>query len=224
MDQRLGAAEIAGLLRKDIMQGTLQPFERLPPERIMAENYAVARGTVRDALNRLAEEGMVDIRRGSGTYVRSAIDATNPVVEQARPLELIDARFALEPHICRLAVLNARDADLTKAEKQLEAMEASVHSPTDFAEADTKFHTVLAELSDNSLLIWIINQINSVRSQEQWSRMLMMTNDADTIQAYNKQHRNILEAIRARDPETAASSMKHHLGAARDALMRAASA
>lgn len=225
MDDRLGAAEIAGLIRRDIVKGVLEPLDRLPPERALADTYAVARGTVREALSRLAEEGMVEIKRGSGTYVcPRGPEATNPVVEQARPLELIDTRFALEPHICRLAVLHARDADLDKAEGYLAIMEANTHSPADFAAADTRFHTVLAESTGNNLLIWIISQINTVRAHEQWSRMLMMTNDEATIQNYNLQHRAIVQAIRNRDPEAAAAHMKTHLGSAREALMRAAAA
>lgn len=222
---RRGAAEIATAIRREIELGRLAAHERLPPERVLAESYEVARGTIRDALTRLAEEGLVDIRRGSGTYVReNERDPINPVIQQARPLELIDARFALEPHICRLAVLNARDNDLKRVEPLLARMEASVDAPTAFAEADTAFHTLLAELTDNRLLIWIINQINSVRSQEQWSRMLTTANNAEMIASYNRQHREIVEAIRSRDSEVAATAMKQHLEAARISLMRAAAA
>ena len=219
-----GSAEIAGLLRQDIRQGKLMSQERLPAERLLAETYAVARGTVREALNQLANDGLVEIRRGSGTYVlANDAYATNPVVENATPLELIDARFALEPHICRLAVLNARSADLKKAEELVVQMESCLEEPARFSVCDTAFHTLLAETTGNRLLIWIVAQINGVRNQDQWARMRQLTLNETTIAEYNAHHREVFEAIRNREPERAATIMKQHLEAARLSLTRAAS-
>ena len=219
-----GSAEIAGLLRQDIRQGKLMSQERLPAERLLAETYAVARGTVREALNQLANDGLVEIRRGSGTYVlANDAYATNPVVENATPLELIDARFALEPHICRLAVLNARHQDLEKAEELVVQMESCLEEPARFSVCDTAFHTLLAETTGNRLLIWIVAQINGVRNQDQWARMRQLTLNETTIAEYNAHHREVFEAIRNREPERAATIMKQHLEAARLSLTRAAS-
>jgi GntR family uxuAB operon transcriptional repressor len=227
MDQlkptRMGSSEIAGLLRREIEAGRFAVRDRLPSERKLAEEYGVARGTVREALNRLAEQGLVDVRPGSGTYVApEPAEQTNAVVSNARPLELIDARFALEPHICRLAVLHARKQDFLRAEELLSDMEASVSDPRAFSAADTAFHNLLAEITGNSLLIAIVGQISSVRNQQQWSRMLHLTLNETTINRYNMQHRQILDAIRNREPERAATLMKEHLETARLSLTRAA--
>ena len=219
-----GSAEIAGLLRQEIRQGTLVSQERLPAERVLAETYAVARGTVREALNQLSNDGLVEIRRGSGTYVLTNDPfSANPVVENATPLELIDARFALEPHICRLAVLNARKQDLEKAEELVMQMENCLKEPAQFSIFDTAFHTLLAETTGNRLLIWIVGQINAVRNQDQWARMRQLTLNEKTIAEYNAHHREVFEAIRGREPERAAIIMKQHLEAARLSLTRAAS-
>jgi len=185
---RLGSNEIAATLRREISNGDRAPRERLQPERELAEVYGVSRSTVRAALNRLAEEGLVEIKRGSGTYVAEASGSAtqiNMLVENARPLELIDARFALEPHLCRLAVLHARTTDID--------------------------------------LIWFNTQISAVRIQDEWSRMRQITLNSETMALYNKQHRQILEAIRTREPELAAARMKEHLETARLSLTRAAS-
>lgn len=218
---RIGSAEIASLIRRDIKTGELSAKERLPPERVLAESYNVARGTVRDALNKLAEESLVEIRAGSGTYVTfDPSEDTGNVIMNARPLELIDARFALEPHICRLAVLHARQNELEELERLLETMENSVNDVPTFASADTAFHSLLAETTANSLLIWIVSQINSVRSQKEWSNMRRVVLNEETIANYNRQHRDVLNAIRARDPEQAAAAMKEHLESARLSLTR----
>lgn len=222
--RRLGSSDLQRLLRDMIERGTFRTGDQLPAERVLAEEHGVARGTVREALLRLAECGMVEIRRGSGTYVTYAAEtSSNAVIENARPLELIDARFALEPHICRLAVLHAGREDLERAETLLEEMEASTEDPTRFSIADMRFHTLLAESTGNGLMGWMVKQISSVRDQEQWARMLLLTLSPETIATYNAQHRRIFEAIRAREPETASGVMKEHLETARLSLTRSAS-
>jgi len=219
---RTGSADIASQLRRDIRRGDYEALDRLPPERTLAEHYKVARGTVREALNRLASEGLVEIRAGSGTYIRTPdVIASHSIIAAARPLELIDTRFALEPHICRLAVLHARPQDFEDMEALLELMESCADDPISFSRADADFHRTLANSTGNSLLIWIVEQINSVRGQDQWSQMRKLTLHTDIIGQYNHQHRQILNAIRTREPERAASLMKEHLEAARLSLTRA---
>lgn len=209
-------------MRRDIRAGRLADKDRLPSERALSQAHGIARGTVRDALNTLAEEGLVAIRPGSGTYVTYDLDMTsNPAIANARPLELIDARFALEPHICRLAVLHAHQHDLQKAEDLLDVMEEKPYDAARFSEADMEFHTLLAQTTGNSLLIWIMSQISSVRNQDQWARMRHLTLNDSVIDTYNAQHRQILSAIRAREAERAAKLIKDHLETARLSLTRA---
>ncbi len=218
-----GAADIAALIRRDIANGTLQPHDRLASERVLAENYNVARGTVREALNMLSEETLVEIRRGSGTYVvQPQVVQIPPSIEHASPLELMDARFALEPHICRLAVMNGRRKDFDALEALCDEMDSVGEDGSGFSEADTNFHRTLVQCTRNSLLIWIIDQITSVRSQGEWTRMRRLTLGKGIISQYNTQHRQILEAIRSREPERAANMMKEHLETARLSLTRAA--
>ena len=220
----MGSTEIAQILRREINSGGLAPGSRLPPGRELAKIYGVARGTLRRALNQLAREELVETRPGSGTYITSKpSEKSNSVIQEASPLELIDARFALEPHICRLAVLHARQQDLDLGEELLVSMDTHPSDPVAFSNADTAFHTLLAKTTQNQLLIWMISQINSVRNQNQWSRMRRVTLNRQTINLYIKQHRKILDAIRTRSPEQAAELMKEHLETARLSLTRAAS-
>jgi len=219
---RIGAADIAAIIRKKISTGVLQLHDRLPPERHLAETYGVARGTIREALIKLADENYVNIRAGSGTYVvHESNDAVQSQIGQANPLELIDARFALEPHMCRLAVLHGRRQDFDMMEELCEHMEASVDDPVSFARSDADFHLVLANCTGNRLLIWMIERITSVRSQDEWRRMRQLTLNESVILQYNTQHREILNAIKIREPERAANNMKKHLETARLSLTRA---
>lgn len=222
-NSRPGAANIAANLRKEILNGTLQYREKLPAERKLAESYGVARGTIREALARLEDDHIIEVRAGSGAYViHSGSEINLSPIEDANPLELIDARFGLEPHMCRLAVLHGRRGDFDMLDQLCDSMETKVNETAEFAKLDTDFHLMLANTTTNKLLIWIITQIASVRGQEEWRRMRQLTLDADIIRLYNVQHRQIVKALRSREPELAASFMKEHLETARLSLTRAA--
>ncbi len=219
---RKNSAEIAARMRAFIGDGTFGRFERLPSSRRLAESLGVARNTLRGALRQLQSEGLVETRAGSGTYVTGREpEGVAEAVGDAPPLELIDARFALEPHICRLCVLHGRREDWDAMEELCALMEGAADDPIVFAEADTAFHGALAGATRNSLLIWLIGQINSVRTMDEWTRMRRLTLDERIIRVYNGQHRGVLDALRARDPERAAATMKEHLETARLSLTRA---
>ena len=222
---KLGSADVASLIRRDIIKGIYRQHERLPASRQMAETHGVARNTLRDALAQLERKKLIQTRAGSGTYVTYQKGTeTIEALEHANPLELIDARFALEPHLCRLSVLQGRQTDFEEMARQCERMERAEHDPVAFSEADTAFHHALAKSSRNNLLIWVIGQINAVRSMDDWTRMRHVTLEPSIIRKYNEQHRRILTAIRSREPEEAANAMKIHLETARVSLMRAADA
>jgi len=221
---RKSYSDVASELRRSIEEGAYQRFERLPPSRRLAEDMGVARNTLRDALYQLEKEGLLETRAGSGTYVTAQSETVPNAVEDATPLELIDARFALEPHICRLCVLHGRREDFELLDSLCTKMEGALTDPTAFAEADTAFHRALAASTRNDLLVWLISQINTVRSLDEWTRMRQLTLDERIIRQYNAQHREILNALRSREPERAAVKMKEHLETARMSLMRAAAA
>lgn len=218
--KRMSTSDVASELRRQIMSVRYHTNERLPSERALAEEFGVARGTLREALRQLEEMGLVERRAGSGTYVvYSESSRTQSIVETARPLELVDARFAVEPHMCRLAVLHATERDLMKAENATREMEICGGDARRFAEADAVFHLALAQATHNSLLIWMMEQINEVRGHQQWVKMRQLTLSPKIIEAYNVQHREILDAIRSRSPEEAARCMRAHLGEARRSLV-----
>ena len=220
---KIGAGDIAVHLRRRITGGELLHGERLPPERAFADQFGVSRGTVRDALRRLEESGFVEKRPGSGTYVTWSDAETTSIAQSTSPLELIDTRYALEPQIVRLAVLNATEQALVKAERSLEAMEHSEHDADSFSVNDEAFHLALAECTRNAMLVWITKRVSEVRKNTEWARMRQLTLSAEMIRRYNAQHREIFEAVRRRDAERGAAVMTAHLDLARRSLVSAAS-
>jgi len=219
--RKLGAPDLAAVLRREISEGHFGHNERLPAERDLARRFGVARGTVREALRQLEELTYVERRPGSGTYV-IYVDENTPraVVEMTRPIDLVDARFALEPHICRLAVLQATVRDFERADAILRQMENCGADVEAFAEGDEAFHMMLADVTGNPMIRWMMTQVCKVRGHTQWAQVRTLTLDSEMIARYNREHRGILDAIRAREPELAAERMKAHLGEARLSLMQ----
>ena len=222
--RRTNSSDVASSLRAEIEAMRYLPRDRLPPERVLAERFSVARGTVREALRQLEEAGFVLRRAGSGTYVSASFKTeTQSVIQSTSPLELMDARFALEPQNARLAVLNATANDIAVLERILIECENASGDITAYAEADDRLHFALAKCARNSLLIWMYERVAEVRSQAQWAQMRELTLSREIIHVYNRQHRAIFEAIRARDADTGAAMILKHLQLARRSLIDAAS-
>ncbi|MEZ5810306.1 MAG: FadR/GntR family transcriptional regulator [Rhizobiaceae bacterium] len=219
-----GSGEIMAALRRQIMAGRFFDKERMPPERALAEQFGVARGTVREALKGLEDLALVERRAGSGTYVcRAREGMSRPRAESMRPLELIEARMAVEPQIVRLAVLHANEIDLMRIAGALEDMDTNVGDADQFGDRDGVFHQRLADACHNALLIWTMRMINELRSGPCWRKVRQITHNPELAGEYNQQHRRIYDAVAARDPDTAAAAMRDHLGIARRKLIDATS-
>lgn len=218
-----GTIEITGEIRKRILPDVANHGGKLPAERHLANRFRVARGTIRSALSRLSDEGLIEIKPGSGAYVVDLKEKTpDTPIGASSPLELMDVRFGLEPHICKLAVIHGRRSDFDELDDIACVMEDSAPDQSAFSAADTAFHHRLVATTRNELMIWIFGQLETVRAQEDWVQMTRLTLDEKTIAEYNIQHRQILTALRDRDPEEASKVMKMHLDTARLSLTRAA--
>lgn len=210
------AALIATRLRRMIEEGDYRRGEPLPPERNLAEAFGVSRGTIRKALARIEEAGLVIRRVGSGTFVaRDSANSGADVAETTSPLELMEARFGVERHMVQLAVVNANRRDLDQLGQALERIEETGNDPEQFTYWDERFHLQLAECTHNPLFVSFYKQINDVRAHDQWrgSRDKILTPVA--IAEYNRHHRALYEALNSRDTEAALRLISEHLEKAR---------
>ena len=143
-------------------------------------------------LRRLEESNLVSRRIGSGTFVayRERPDHAH-VAETTSPLELIEVRFALEPHIVRLAVTNANGRDVERLRDALGEVVSAGMSPEDFSRADENFHLVLADCSRNPVMQWLYRHINDVRGHAQWSARKDTILTPERIREYNAEHQAV---------------------------------
>ncbi|MEM7120373.1 MAG: FCD domain-containing protein [Pseudomonadota bacterium] len=213
------AAAIASQLRQAILDGVYVNGERLPAERQLATALASSRTTVREALRILEHSKFVTRRVGSGTFVTFRPEAAEEdVAEVTSPLELVEVRLAVEPHMVRLATLHATLRDLDRIRETLEALSEVGASSEAFTKWDRTFHQLVAEATHNPLMISIYRQINHVRGHRQWNAMKDKVLTAESIEAYNRQHRALFDALKARDADAAVAVVNEHLVAARQQL------
>lgn len=217
-----GSAWITAQLRQAIVDGRYAYGEKLPAERQLAEALGASRTTVRIALDQLEGEQLVTRRVGSGTFVKfRARSHTDDIAEVTSPVELIEVRLGMEPHMTRLAVLNATARDIDRLGEMIDRAGISSSDPEGFTLWDEQFHLLIAECTHNPLMVWLYRQINEVRTHDQWNAMKDKVLTTERISEYNRQHRNLYEAIRTRDVEAAVAIVTNHLHYARRQLLGA---
>ena len=217
-----GVGAISAYLRRAIETGAYSEGDRLPPERQLALTFDAARSTVRRALDQLERAGLVSRRLGSGTYVgASGSPHGADLADRISPLQLVEARLAVEPYTTRLAVLHATRRHLDDMEAVLAHGEDSINDKDSFSKWDGEFHLLIAHASGNPLLINVYRQINHVRLHAQWDAMKEKILTPDVIADYNRQHRAIFNALNERDAQRAFALITEHLEKARDDLVKA---
>ncbi len=213
-------SQVASQLRERILGSHYANEERLPAERHLADEFKVSRGTIRSALQILEDQHLVTRQIGSGTFVsHHELSNQQEIASITSPLEMVEVRIALEPQIVKLAIANASHRDLEELRRALKKCEGCGNDAENFAQADTAFHMALAHCSKNKLLYWVYERISEVRRFSQWRSMKAKLLTTERINAYNRQHREIYEAIKARHSSEAVSIIKRHLHGVHDDLL-----
>jgi DNA-binding GntR family transcriptional regulator len=187
-------------LRQQILEDQLPPGTELS-EVALSRELAVSRGPIREAIGRLAAEGLVTVRPRRGAEVRSLT-----------PTELIDAyqvREALEVLAVRLAVPRITSSDLARLDELVEAMAefARKDQVADFFAANVAFHELLCELSGNEKLREVHHRLEGEISRFQ-ARTLALRGNLDSSVS---EHRAILAAVRLRDADKACELTAAHI-------------
>lgn len=204
-------------LTRLIEDGDLGPGAQLPSERELSEELQVSRSTLREAVQFLQAVGLVEIRHGSGTFVRLAADSGQlrkewrewTIRHSERIRDLLEIRRGLEPFAAELAAERAGEEDLAAMADALAQMETVVSSPnvTVLIQADAAFHHALCAASGNPALAEFADALG-----EQLMRERGATWDLpDRPQRSQVEHRAIYDAVRAREPAAARESVLKHL-------------
>ncbi|SFQ07610.1 transcriptional regulator, GntR family [Tranquillimonas alkanivorans] len=206
-------ARVLRSLTAFIQTADLKPGDRLPTERTLAAQLGVSRSTIREALQTWQAMGVVQIRKGSGTYLARDVRATSlhvPVtinLERQAVLDSLELRRAIETDAARLAARRGRSEDVERMRVALEEMEAAYAEHGFAIRQDRAFHEAMFTASRNPLYLQIFQQvINRISDAFNESRENPFVTEpyADESQP---DHRRLYEAVACRDEAGAVAAV-----------------
>jgi DNA-binding FadR family transcriptional regulator len=210
--------QIADQISELIGSGEFPVGARLPPERDLAAQLGVSRPSVREALIALEVQGLVEVRMGSGIYVtaREAAPPSRDVQAALGPFEILRARHLVEGELAAVAAQRIDHAGVQGLEEALREMEADIAQGVMPIRGDRLFHARVAEASDNSALVRVVTELFDERGNPLFERLGRRYEGEPSWRAAVSEHRAVLEAIAARDPDRARAAMHRHLERSHD--------
>ena len=197
-----------------IVAGRLKPGDRLPAERELAEGLGVSRVVVREAMKVLEALGKVEIRQGSGTYVRNAhLDPMAVALQGGAEIDLgfighlIDLRAALDVKVAEMAAARATAKDLTRLRAVMRRLSAECTGDPSCPSLSLVFESVLAEIAGNPILA-----ANQRGVHQLWIQAWRSLGQAPGPKAaFDAEHQAIFAAVAASDPAQAGRLMEAHV-------------
>lgn len=185
---------------------------RLPAERDLADQFKVSRPTIREAMIALEIRSLVEVRHGSGVYVaeRPPVDAPPPELDVGA-FELIEARLMFEGEAAALAATVMTVAEVAHVGAILERMEGLDPASAEELALDRQFHMAIAEGTRSSLVAQAIEHLWDLRERSPLCRHMFGQARRVGINPRPEEHRQVYEALKARDGEQARAAMRSHL-------------
>lgn len=217
MEQTQSERKLLGAQTEDDLMsyilGTPVPIgEKLPNEFELGQMFQVGRSTIREAVKSLVTKGILEVRRGDGTYVKSHCSLAEDPLGLSRlddkyklALELMDVRLILEPEIAASAAAHATPENKAELQALCGEVERLCLSGEDHAPKDIAFHTCIARCSQNRVMEMLVPIINTAVTT--FASLTHRTLRRETIQT----HRAITDAILAGDAVGARCAMVMHL-------------
>ena len=204
--------QVVDQIREWISEGKLKPGDKLPVERELAEVFNVSRNSVRAALRTLETIGLIESRQGAGTFVREGMldhfqDTLSRALASKREAieEILTARKIFEPGIAYYAALNATTSDIAELEEIIRQHEERAVQNDPGVEEDSRFHYTIARISGNTVVLEVMDVIMDLIAESR--ELLLRYPDSDV----RSSHREIVAALKAKDPAAASQAMLNHI-------------
>ncbi|WP_269714917.1 FadR/GntR family transcriptional regulator [Caulobacter sp. NIBR2454] len=198
--------------------------DRLPSEASLAETFGMSRTVVREALVRLAADGITEARRGAGSFVKSRpsdrLGAYMPLSELPSTLGSYEVRFVLEAEAARLAAVRRSGQEMDQIEAALRRLREALLSSAPAHAEDMALHRQIVMATANPAFLVAFEALEAdvdriMRAGVDISR----SRPPEVIAEMMREHELIVEAIRAQDGDGAALAMRWHLSRGRKRLM-----
>lgn len=216
-----------------ILEGSLKPGQRLPPERELAEQFGVSRPSLREAIQKLSARHLLVSRQGGGTFVSEALTSgySDPILEMLSRhgefhLDLLEFRDAMEGISAYYAALRSTPTDRALLIKRFEELDACFQGkdPVREAKADAAFHLAIAEAAHNVLLLHTIRGIFHLLEHSIVDNLAHLFEKAESRPKLMAQHRALLDAILEGRAEDARDRAHEHLVYVEEGLLELARA
>jgi GntR family transcriptional repressor for pyruvate dehydrogenase complex len=192
----------------------LQPGDKLPSERELAETLRVSRSSIRDAIRSLELMGMVEPRQGAGTIVReiSSESLVNPLANAIKRKEeligeLLDFRKMLEPQLAARAATRVSPNQISEMEQILERQEQKLRDGESAIVEDSEFHYAIALASGNSVVLKVLDTLMDLLRDSRERSLQVEGRPQKSLAA----HHRILAALKRHDGEAAKVAMRRHI-------------
>ncbi|AFM27951.1 FadR/GntR family transcriptional regulator [Desulfomonile tiedjei] len=216
VQQNKVSLDIISQIRDAILSGTLNPGDRLPPEKELVCDFGVSKHTLREAMRALEVMGFIEVRKGAcGGAVVLEVDLKTAresisnflYFQNVSIRDLSEVRKVFEPHLARLAAERMTPKDLDDlAATQACCLESMARGDSTY-EHEIEFHRIIAKASGNPVFMLIQDFVNSGLAESK--NRLRPGNDFQ--ERLFTAHQRILEALRSREPELTASRMQEHV-------------
>lgn len=220
--RRILADTVFERISRAIKSGAYGVDERLPTEHALAAEFQVSRPVVRDALQRLRDQGLIYSRRGAGSFVREQ-GIREPLgfgqMENLSDLQhCYDFRLTIEPEGAAMAALRRTPAAIQKIQTALSLLRDATNRQAHRADADFMFHLAIAQASGNPYFVTAMQALEEHIAVGMRLHGLSLRSTKDGLARVLVEHTDILGAIENSQPEKARDLMRDHLKGSRDRL------
>lgn len=222
-DRRLYHA-VADKIVKFIDDGVFPVGTRLHGERELAEKFGVSRVTVREAEIALQAVGRVEIKTGSGVYVLDARSRSDDQLPLVSAFELTEARALIESEAAAVAAATMSENTHLKLDQQVQIMASAGPGSVEGERADQEFHRLIASASGNGVIIYVIETMWKMRTELESVKEVYESVCSADCGARDREHSQILDALRARDPAAARIAMRNHFARLLESMLDATEA
>ena len=209
--------EIVEQISRMIREKELQPGEKLPSERALSSELGIGRQCLREALSVLEVLGLIEVKKGRGTFVRadalSNMTAKDLDIEEiGDPFALLEARKALEPQVAFLAAKMAQPKDWAEMDEILVEMAEVLERGEHASSQDKRLHLVIARASRNPVFHKLMNEIIANMGKRLW-----LTLKEKSLQVggrnerYHEEHVKLVQSIKHGNARLAEKIMIQHL-------------
>jgi GntR family transcriptional repressor for pyruvate dehydrogenase complex len=211
--------KLARQLFQDLAAGKYKVGDRLPAERELAAEHGVSRPAVREAMIALEVQGLVEVRIGSGAYVRKLPGRDDRPGFHATAFELTEARMLIEGEAAALAASHITDEELDELDRLVEAIAEENRQAEMSVVADRAFHRLVARATRNAVIADAVERLWEMRSTSPECALLHEKAREADMRPVVDEHRLIADALRRRDGAAAKAAMRDHLSQVMDYLL-----